>query len=354
MPFPRPTLAALVDRVRGDLRGRLEVLGPLLRRAMADVLGVVWAGAIHGLYGYLDWLSKQFFARTAERESLLEMAAPYGMSLEAATYAAGNIEATGTDGTPIPIDTILRLDATTTYRVTAGQVIAGGVATLPVAAVLAGAAGNIEDGTKVTFDSVIAGVNSTAEADGDIEGGNDEEDIEDFRTRFLERLREPPEGGADQDYVAWAREVPGVTRAWTYPNENGLGTVVVRFVRDNDVSIFPDAGAVAAVQAKLEAERPITAEVTAAAPTDLPLDFTIALDPDNAETRAAVSAELTDLLRRVGAPGDVNGRGTAKLSQLRTAVGTAEGVEDYTMTVPAADVVPGVGQLLTLGVVTWI
>jgi uncharacterized phage protein gp47/JayE len=166
-------------------------------------------------------------------------------------------------------------------------------------------------------------------------------------------LREPPEGGADQDYIAWARQVAGVTRAWVYRNELGRGTVVVRFVRDNDPSIFPDAGEVAAVQAKLAAERPTTAEVTAVAPTSLAVAFTIHIVPDNADTRTAVTAELTDLLARRAEPGDGVARGKVLLSEIRTAIGTAAGVTDYTTAVPAADVVPGLGQLATVGVITW-
>jgi uncharacterized phage protein gp47/JayE len=354
VPFARPTLAELVDRIRGDLRGRLGVDGPLLRRAMIDVLGAVWAGAVHTLYGFLDWLSKQVLADTADRDWLLRKAALYGVTPIPATFAAGNVTATGTNGSVIPTGTILRLDAVVSYRVTTGQTIASGTATLPVTAVLAGVASNVVAGVSLTFESPISGVNSTATvATGGLVGGVDEEATEAFRTRFLLRLREPPEGGADQDYRAWALEVAGVTRAWTYPNENGLGTVVVRFVRDNEAPIFPDAGEIAAVQTALNAERPVTAVVTAVAPTELATAFTIHVAPDTTDTRTAVTAELADLMKRVAEPGDGLGRGTVLLSAIRTAVGTAAGVTDYTVSVPSANVVPGVGQLPTVGVITW-
>lgn len=354
MPFARATLAELVTRVRGDLRGRLEIAGPLLRRAMSDVLGAVWAGAVHTAYGHLDWLAKQLFGDTAEAAFLFRKSAMYGITPTPATFAIGNVTATGTNGTSIPLGTILRLDAATAYRVTTGQVIAGGAATLPVQALLAGEFANIPEGAAVSFESTIPFVNASATvAVGGIAGGNDEEGVEEVRDRYLLRLREPPTGGSDQDYIGWALAVAGVTRAWVYRRELGLGTVVVRFVRDNDVSIFPDAGEVAAVQAKLAAERMTTAEVTTVAPTNLAVTFTIHIVPDNADTQAAVSAELTDLLKREGEPGDGVARGKILLSAIRTAIGTAEGVTDYSVTIPAADVVPGVGQLPTVGVITW-
>ncbi len=355
MPFARPTLAELIDRTRGDLRGRLEVEGALLRRAMIDVLGAVLAGGIHLLYGAIDWWSRQLFGDTAEREQLLRMAAMYGIFPTPATFATGNVTATGTNGSVIPANTILRLDAVTSYRVTTGQVIASGTATLPVQSVLAGSAANVPTGTTLTFESPIAGVNASATvAAPGIAGGVEEEGTEEVRDRYLLRLQEPPQGGADQDYVAWALEVAGVTRAWTFPNELGLGTVVVRFVRDGESPIFPDAGEIAAVQTKLDAERPITAQVTAMSPTELPVLFTIEVVPDNADTRTAVAAELADLFTRLAEPGDGAGRGTVLISQIRTAIGTAEGVTDYTMTVPSGDVVPGVGQLPTAGAITWV
>src|SRR6185436_8140801 len=110
---------------------------------------------------------------------------------------------------------------------------------------------------------------------GGIKGGLDIENADGVRARFLLRPQEPPEGGSDQDYEAWALAVAGVTRAWVFPVEDGLGTVVVRFVLDDEEDIFPDAPTVAAVQAALDSERPITAEVTAEAPTPLEVDFTI-------------------------------------------------------------------------------
>ena len=351
MPFVRPTLAELIARIGGDLRGRLELAGPLLRRAMADVLGKVWGGGIHELYGFLDWLARQLFADTAEREQLLRMASMYGITPVPAAYATGNVTATGTDGSSILAGAILRLDAATSYAVVTGQVIASGTATLPVKAVLAGVLGNLSVGAALSFESPIVGVNTAAVvASGGLSGGVDEEGTEEVRDRLRLRLSEPPEGGADRDYIAWALAVAGVTRVWVSPHELGLGTVVVRFVLDGDlVSIFPDAGEVAAVQTALDAQRPITAVVTALAPSNLAVAFTLNIVPDNADTRAAVAAELADMMVRLAEPG-----GTILLSQIRTAIGIAEGIADYTVTVPAANVVAATGQLPTVGTITWV
>lgn len=355
MPFARPTLSDLVDRVRSDFRSRLGLAGPLLRRAMADVFGSVVAGAAHMLHGHIEWAARQIFADTAERAYLLRLAAMYGISPTPATFASGTVTATGVNGSTILTgEILLEPDSGQTFQVTADATIAAGTAAVSVQAVTAGDAGNFDAGVTLTFESPIAGVDAdvTVAAPG-ISGGFDEEDTEGTRDRLLLRLREPPAGGADQDYEAWALAVAGVTRAWVYPTEDGPGTVVVRFVLDDEPDIFPDAAAVAAVQAALDEERPITAEVTAEAPTPLEVDFTIAVTPNTAAVKAAVEAELADLMLREAEPGDGAGRGTIKLSRIQVAIGLADGVEDFTLTVPAADVVPAVGELAVVGVVTW-
>lgn len=363
MPFARPSLSDLIARVTGDIRGRLEITGTLLRRAMADVLGKVWGGTAHELYGFLDWLKDQLFGDTADEDMLLRLAAMYGITPAPATYFTCTLDVTGSAAVTVHVGTIYRLDAVSSYRVTADTALALDIvsglfkATVPIASVLAGSDANVPVGTEIDLESPIANVNTAAfVTTGSITVvGEDQESVESVRTRYLLRLREPPEGGADQDYEAWTLAAGvGATRAWVFPNELGLGTVVVRFVEDaNVVSIFPSGGDVAVVQAALNAQRPITAAVTAQAPTNLVVPFTIHLVPSTTATQAAVAAELVDLFTREGAPGNGAGQGTILLSQILTAIGTADGVTDFTLTLPAANVVPALGQLPTVGVITW-
>jgi uncharacterized phage protein gp47/JayE len=350
VPFARPTLPALVDRVKSDIRGRLGIAGPLVRRTMADILAAVWAGAVHMLHGHLEWAARQLFPDTSEREFLLRQASLYGITPTPATFATGTAIATGTNGSVIPAGTILQLDVGITYRVTAGATIASGMATLALEAVLAGAAANVVAGAALSFESPIAGVDSTVTVtSGGITRGFEEEDTDGMRDRLILRLREPPQGGAEQDYKAWALAVAGVTRVWVFPNENGLGTVVVRFVLDGQPNIFPGPTVVASVQAALDAQRPITAEVTAAAPTPFDVNFDIEVTPNIPAVHAAVRAELADLLFRDAEPGDAAGRGTIRLSRILVAIGVADGLEDFVLNNPTADVVPGTGALPILG-----
>jgi uncharacterized phage protein gp47/JayE len=407
MAFARPTLSEITDRVQEDLRSRLQLVAPILRRALVYVLARVIAGAVHLLYGFLEFLSRQIFPDLSEEEYLLRQVSLYGLSRNAAAFAAGNVVIHGTNLTVIPIDTVLLgaegaeftaddevtiatltawasgtayaagalrsnggkiylctvagtsagsggptgtgtaiVDNTATWRY-----IADGTAAVlaAVTASLAGADSNRDLGVALSFESPIAGANATATVStGGLSGGADQETIAALRVRLIERLRSPPHGGNAADYVAWAKEVAGVTRAWCYPLEGGAGTVTVRFVRDDDASLIPDAGEVTAVANHIATVRPVTAVVTVAAPTADVLNFTIAPTPSTTATKAAITAELTDLLLRVSEPG-----GTILLSQILTVVGTAEGVTDFEVTVPAADVTHATGHMATMGTITW-
>jgi uncharacterized phage protein gp47/JayE len=361
MAFSVPPLGDLISRTREDFRARLGLLpgaSPTLRRSLYLVAATVWAGVVHLVHGHMDWAAKQILPQTAEREQLVLAAAPYGLTINPATYAGGSATATGTNGSPIPINTVLKRSDGARYRVTSQQTIAAGTATLPLEALLAGTSGNAAGATVLTFESPVGGVNSTATVTGaGLINGVDEETTDQFRARFALRLQEPPEGGADHDYEQWALGVTGVTRVWVYEHELGLGTVVVRFVRDNDGSgaaVLPDAGEIAAVVPAIAAERPVTAEVTVLAPTALTVNYTLtSLTPNNATTQAAVTAALAELHETEAEAGDGAGRGTLLISKIRNACGDAEGVTDYVLSVPSANVVPALGQLPILGTITF-
>lgn len=350
MPFDRPTLTDLIDRAAADIESRLPGGDARLRRSNLSVLARVHSGAVHGLYGYLSWLALQLMPDTAELEHMDRWADIWGVTRKPATAAEGNVTLAGTNTSVISAGTTLQRSDGAQFTVDADATITGGTATAAVTAVVPGASGNTAASATLTIVSPIAGVNSIATvAAGGIAGGADSESDDALRARLLDRIQEPPHGGADFDYVKWALEIPGVTRAWCFPLEMGLGTVTVRFVRDEDVSIIPDAGEVAAAQAHIDALRPVTADVYVVAPSAVPLNLTISgLSPSSTTVRDAIAAELADLLRREAVPG-----GTILLSHLREAISIAAGEYNHTLTTPSADVTHTTGQIAVLGTITW-
>lgn len=351
MPFARPTLQQLVSRAAADIQAHLPGADARLRRTALGVIARMHAGGLHGQYGYLDWLARQLIFDTAEAEILERWASIWGISRLAATSAQGSVTFTGANGADIPAGTVLVRSDGAEYETDALATIAAGTATAAVTAIVPGAAGNADAGSELAIETPIPGVDTSAVvAAGGLAQGTDTESDEALRARFLVRIRKPPHGGAERDYVAWAKEVAGVTRAWVFPAELGAGTVTVRFVRDEDTGgIIPDAPEVQAVQDYIDERRPVTAAVTVVAPIAVPLDFTFTLlAPNTQAVQDAIAAELADLIQREAEPG-----GTILLSHIREAISIAAGEDNFTLTAPAADVMHATGELATLGAITW-
>lgn len=350
MSFNRPSLATLIDRIATDIASRLPGTGARLRRAMTTILGRALAGAVHGLYGHQEWIAKQILIDTCDEDVLARHAAIWKKPRKAASASTGPVLLTGVDGSVVPAGTSLTRGDGLEYTTAADATIAAGTAPATVTATTAGIIGDAVANTQLSFVAPIAGVNATATVDvAGIGGGADVEGIEAWRARILQRIQQPPKGGTSSDYEEWALEVAGVTRAWVYPNELGLGTVTVRFVTDGAPGgLIPDASTVAAVQAYIDSVRPVTADVTAVAPTASQLDFIITLTPDTAAVRAAVEAELADLVAREAEPG-----GTILLSHINEAISIAAGETDHVLTAPAANVVAATGAITTMGAITW-
>jgi len=318
----------------------------MLRRSDAEIYALVVAGAEHGMYGYASWIADQIIWDKCDDDTLERWASMWlKVPRKPAAAAKGPaVTFVVTGGAVVPSGTLVKAFDDVQYATTADSV--AGVA--PVVALVPGAAGNRAAGQSLSLLSPVPGVQTQAIA-GEISGGSDIESISSLRARLIARVRTPPDGGSKTDYEQWALEVPGVTRAWAVPMEQGAGTVVVRFVRDDDVSPIPDAAEVAAVKAYIDAQRPATAELYVVAPVADPIAFKIYLDPATVAVKAAVEAQLRDLLLREAAPGV-----TLLISQIRAAVSNATGERDNAVVVPAGNVVSAVGHMPVFGSIEWV
>lgn len=346
MSFERPTLKEIIERLDGDTQSRLSV--PQMRRSNARVFDRVLAGAAHSLYGYIEYLNRQQFFDTAESDYLDRWASIYGLARKKATKASGEVvfRFSG-ELINVPEGTILQSDDGVQY-ITTGPVASDGNAAIQ--ALNEGTSGNQLEEDVLTLVSPIIGVYSEATI-VKLGGGSEAETDESLRARLLSRVRETPHGGTESDYVQWALEVPGVTRAWAFPKEQGEGTVTVRFVCDGMDEIIPDKAMLDKVFEHIDKLRPVTAHLYVSAPEIKSVNIQISgLLPDDAEVREAVKQELKDLFAREGAPGK-----RIYLSHIRAAVSAAVGEEDHTIDLPTSDPLPdNNNELLTLGEITWL
>lgn len=338
MAFDIPTFRQILSRVQTDMAGFSN--GTVPRRSVEFFLARAIAGVSRGLYGFLKYILRQAFADTADETNFWRWFNLFGLERKAAVAWRGTYLFTGTDGAEIPAGSQVQRADGQLYEVDATVEIGADVANEALAVIFAVEAsddGNNPDGQLLSLALPIEDVDSDGEVVSTTTTGADLESPEDALVRLLQHLRSTPRGGGPGDYVRWALEVPGFTRAWEFANYSGPNSVGVAAVRDNDgtgADIIPDGAEEAQLQAYLETVVPITVTPTVITLTPVPLDVTLSdLTPDNAEVRAAIEEALADLLEREAAPG-----GTLPLSRINEAISGATGEIDHVMTIPSGDV----------------
>lgn len=343
MPFARPTLTQIVTQVQSDITSRLPGSYTLLRRSILRVLARAQSGTAHLLYGNIDYNKDQLFITTADEEFLSVHGGEYGIPRNAATSATGSIIITGDNGKSIPAGSELESATNQVYTTDVLAVIAGANITVAVTATTPGNAGNEDPGAALSFVSPIPGVDSTAVVGaGGLDGGADREGLEAYRTRILDRKRRPPSGGAEFDYVTWMKEVTGVTRAWSVPLYQGVGTIGCAFVRDNDDDLIPSLPEIETVRSYIISHvDPITGKaigvpVTAEAGlymirlNKLSVNMSVTIFPNTSTIRDLVNNVVADVILLRGGPGQAIYR-----SELNEAISSVAGEVRHKITLPS-------------------
>jgi uncharacterized phage protein gp47/JayE len=314
MPWVTPTLRKVREMVRDDVAASLYG-STVLPNGNLRIMGDANAGLAHHVLRFIEWLARQLMPDLAETEWLdrhadIWLVGPDGSGgRKMATYAAGIVELSGTvGGVVIPAGS--RLESLAIFYETTEEIVtlpdAVGIPT-PVRALDPGAIGNMEAGETMSLMAPPEGANGTAVVATMI-GGTDTETDDDLRMRVLQRIRQPPQGGAAHDYVRWALAVPGVTRAWCAPLEMGIGTVTVRVLFDvlrADDDGWPRQEDLETVEAYIDTQRPVAVkDFWVLAPVKQFVDVKISnLVPDNTEIRSAVEDSLHEMFYRFAAPG---------------------------------------------------
>ena len=362
MPYARPTLTQLqLSAVQDITTSGVPGLTGLLRTAVLRVLAWCMAGLAYSLYGYADWIARMGVPFTAEDEFLFAWAALVGIYPKPATGATGTADFTGTNGRLLPNGTPLTRQDGTPYVTTADATIVHGKLTVPIAATIQGAVTDDPGGTQISIATPITGINSAGVTEL-LTGGADAETQDQLRTRMLMRYRAPPQGGDASDYVEWALQVPGVTRAWCTGPALGPGTVSVFFMMDGQGDGFPVGNngvspqetrpslGVASGDQQIVADyiyplQPVTAMVYCIAPSPDSIDVTLEdLSPGDDATRDAIIAALNDMMLVEGEPG-----GNLYPSQFYEAINAIPGIDHFVIASPADAVnLPG-GALPVMG-----
>ena len=137
-------------------------------------------------------------------------------------------------------------------------------------AITAGQAGNLKAGTVCTWENPPTGADPTFTLLSELEGGAELEDKPSVFSRFQQRMRTPPRGGSEQDYIDWA-QAAGARFVFVYPRRSGTGSVdVVILIAGSGQARLPGSELITAVQAYIDSKRPAGEEFVNVIAPDAP------------------------------------------------------------------------------------
>lgn len=348
MALNRPTLKVIIERVEADILSKAGISKPL-RRSVIRAFSYAIGGACHLIYGFLDYIAKQLMPDTADGQHLERWASIWGISRKIGSYAERDIDFSGVDGSIIPAKTYLKRSDGLEYYTDLEVTISSGIATVKVTADEYGKTGNLDIAVSLQLISPIAGVEAAAVvvSTNQLDGADAELDPP-LLKRLLNHIQEPPRGGSENDYIQWALELDGVSRAWTFPERFGPGTMGLAFVKDADTDIFPNAASVLVVQDYIDFLRPVTCNFTAFAPIEKLIALDISIKPNTLAVRTAVENELKDFFIRESVV-----EGSLLISKINEAISIAANEEDHILNTPTVNPNAAPGELMTLGAITW-
>lgn len=231
------------------------------------------------------------FLHTCSDEYIDLRAGEVGCYRRAGNKAVGELEVYGT-GT-IPAGSLFQTAEGIRF-VAVSDTSVEGSGTIAVEAYRAGAEGNVPAGTitKIPINiPLFTGCNNPSA----MYDGFDEESDDELRERALQRVRYPAASGNPRHYISWCLEVVGVGAVRVQRCWNGAGTVKIVVIDSN----FEPANEelLERVTEKVEAERPIGAEVTivSAEPVTITVSAKIRGAVDVDAFRSSVEAYLVKL-----------------------------------------------------------
>lgn len=310
------------------------------------------ASQIYGLYVQNAWTLNQCFPQSASGEYLDQHATLRGLERNEAQKAQGELrfyldEASASD-VDIPVGTIAMTAGLVSFVTTEAGVISAGDTYGDVAteALLEGSSGNVPAGMIRTMSVAPVGVSYCDNVYAFV-GGSEDEDDESLRERVLETYQRMPNGANSAYYEREAMEFDDVVAVNVIGRARGLCTVDVVI---SDATGEPDEALLTEVETYLQEQREIAVDVQVLAPTLIAMSPSVNIEVSSAydfdEVAALVQSALLGYF-----DGSILGESIlrVKLGQL---VYDVDGVENYEIVSPSADVIMAQGELAKVNTVT--
>lgn len=307
------------------------------------------AAQIYSLYIQADWVVRQAFPQTAEGAYLDYHAQLRSLERKAPVAAQGTVrfsagEATESDR-EIPQGTVCMTVGLIRFETTKPVILSAGELTVeaPVRALEAGEAGNVAAGTIVSMAIAPMGISACTNPQP-CTGGADGEDDEALRERVLDTFRRLPNGANAAFYEQGALSFDQVAAAVAIPRPRGVGSVDVVAAT---LAGVPDEELLGQLQEYFEQRREIAVDVQVRAPQVKQVDVSVQVAAKGGWDSQKVKNQVEQTLRS-WFDGTLLGQDIL-LARLGNIVYNCEGVENYTILTPAADLTVEKDVLPTLG-----
>ena len=307
MALQTPTINEIAANIIADIEAEYTQTIPLLAKAVFRIWAFISAAVFIILYKFGTDAFNQRFVQTANSTFLSLLGEQVGVTRTTAQQWIGTVDATVTaTGGVIQAGTQLINNLTgAVYFVTVSEAIdATPTETLSVSSFEGGDITNLNVSDTLDFVNPQPGVEQTVTVASVTQEGSDQEPIEQYRQRVLDRYQKQPQGGALADYELWAEETVNVINAYPYAATTP-GEVEVFIEVDNQTDGIPTAPQLAAALANINYDpvtgratrRPVTADVTTLA--IIRTTFTAEvnnLNPDTPDIRTAIDSAVSDLI----------------------------------------------------------
>jgi uncharacterized phage protein gp47/JayE len=378
MPWITPRAKAIFERIASALETSLLVLRPdadprkvsLAVRSSAGVFSQILRAIspeIRELHDHQSWWGRQYMPDSADDESMIRRhSSIWGVDGRPAIVAVGSVLIEGLPTTALPSGIALSAGNGQLYKTTSVATIGpGGTIIVAAASTTAGLSGNLEAGirlsTVVAYPEITKVTVSTAFA-----GGADEPAPEELKAAYLERIRNPPHGGASGDYPVWVKEVADALAVKVVPEWIGRGSVgVVVTMQDEDgLARVATEDEIEAIQAYLGPQssalgvKPVTARVIVVPAVLEAIPISVRLRPDTAATRLAVTEAFTRFIASIGDEEDQQNDSPIgaliERSRVSEAISAASGEYAHDLIVPAASYTLSNTHHPITGTITWV
>ena len=307
------------------------------------------AAQVYALYVQADWVTRQAFPQTAEGEYLDYHAQLRSLERKPALPAQGTVrftagEAAQSDRT-VPQGTVCMTAGLVRFATTQAAVLPAGELTVdvPVQALEPGTAGNVSAQTVVSMAVAPMGIASCTNPQA-FAGGADGEGDEELRARILDTFRRLPNGANAAFYEQGALSFDQVAAAAVIPKPRGLGSVDVIV---STLAGTPGEELLEQLQDYFEQRREIAVDVQVKAPTPVTVNVAVQVKAKGGWDKTQVLDQVEETLES-WFDGKLLGQDVL-LARLGSLIYGCDGVENYAVSAPAADLAVDADELPVLG-----